>query len=213
MKGLIIALILLVVLSLILGAQSRKIRIERFRPIPVVPPKIEPPFFGASIYEACQQTPEKMRAFLQRLKDAGGNATEIFLVHSHDGNTLQPYLWNGEKFDLDTWREIFWTRFHHFLAQCKLLGIVPFIRIHDQCSVKNPEWSKFYCFLQNKQGFKTIFDKGLYLYYSRLNQRILEELNIASIETFFIIPMNETDGSSKEVYDFHEWYVKDLTGK
>jgi len=97
MKGLIIALILLVVLSLILGAQSRKIRIERFRPIPVVPPKIEPPFFGASIYEACQQTPEKMRAFLQRLKDAGGNATEIFLVHSHDGNTLQPYLWNGDK--------------------------------------------------------------------------------------------------------------------
>jgi len=195
--------------------------ISPYKPEPQPEPIIEepkPPWFGCSIYELIQMEIELIKAFLKQLKKAGGNATEIFLVHSHDGNMFQPYsfdMWemNTPVFNLDVWNETFWDNFRYFLTACKDLGIVPFIRIHDQCSVKNPERAKFYCFLQNKQGFKTIFDKGLYLYYSRLNQRILEELNIASIETFFIIPMNETDGSSKEVYDFHEWYVKDLTGK
>ena len=185
---------------------------------PVVPEPIieepKPPWFGCSIYEACQQTPEKIRTFLQKLKDAGGNATEIFLIHSHDDNTYQPYPFNfhSGKFDLDEWNGAFWGKFQYFLASCKELGIVPFIRIHDFCSIKRKEISKFYCFMNNVQEFTSVYDKGLCPYYSKLNKRIIEELMAMGVKKFFFIPMSECDGSVKEVYDFNAWYVNNLFG-
>jgi len=63
------------------------------------------------------------------------------------------------------------------------------------------------------QGFTSVYDAGLYPYYSILNARILKELKDAGIEKFFIIPMSEANGSSKEVYNFNNWYIKDLAGE
>jgi len=182
-------------------------------PPELLPKPILPPYFGASVYELVQQTPEKMRAFLQKLKKAGGNATEIFLVHSHNCNTLQPYLCDDgiERFDLSRWNETFWSQFHHFLVQCKLLGIVPFIRIHDFCSIKRPEISKYYCFLNNRQGFTNVYnDSRIYQYYFKLNNKIIKELRIAGIEKYYIIPMSEADGSDSNMDVFHGRYVVNL---
>jgi len=181
-------------------------------PEPIIE-KPKPPWLGCSIYELVQRYKGEMIDFLRKLKKAGGNATEIFLIHSHNHNWFQPYQWDGVKFDLERWNEAFWNNFRYFIISCKDLGIVPFIRIHDQCSVKNPERAKFYCYLNNIQGFTNIYDEGLRPYYSKLNGRLIQELNIAGIETFFIVPMNEIDGSPQDVYDFHKWYVKDLAGK
>jgi len=179
---------------------------------PVVPelaPEPKPPYFGCSIYELAQQDTGEMIYFLQKLKEAGGNATEIFLIHSHDGNMLQPYYYNGDRtgFNLNDWNETFWNQLHHFLTACKDLGIVPFIRIHDWCSIKNSELAKFYCYLNNVQGFTSVYDAGLYPYYSRLNARILKELKDTGIEKFFIIPMSECDGSKDDVDFFTVWYI------
>ena len=180
---------------------------------PVVPelaPEPKPPYFGCSIYELVQQDTGEMIYFLQKLKEAGGNATEIFLFHSHDGNMLQPYYYNGDRtgFNLNDWNETFWNQLHHFLTACKDLGIVPFIRIHDWCSIKNSELAKFYCYLNNVQGFTSVYDAGLYPYYSRLNARILKELKDTGIEKFFIIPMSECDGERNNVEWFNIWYAE-----
>jgi len=183
---------------------------------PVVPEPIieepKPPWFGASVYELIQQYTGAMVDFLRKLKEAGGNSTEIFLVHSHNINTSQPYLFDfyTGKFNLDEWNVNFWDEFQNFLTACKDFGIVPFIRIHDWCSIKNSELAKYYCFLNNVQGFTSVYDAGLYPYYSILNARILKELKDAGVEQFFIIPMSECDGGRYDVEWFNEWYVYDL---
>jgi len=210
MRDIIIVIIVLMVLGLILNAQSKKINPDRFQSIPVVPPEPKPPWFGASVGELIQQSSREIHNFLFDLKRAGGNATEIFLVHSHDGNTFQPYAWDGESFYLNVWNEAFWNKFRFFLKTCKELGGAVFIKIHDRCSTKNPELAKYYCFLNNAEGFTDVYDAGLHQYYSKLNKRILKELEDVGIEKFFIIPMNETDGESDEVYYFNQWYVFDL---
>ena len=179
-------------------------------PDPPTVPEPKPPWFGASVYELIQMEVELIKAFLKQLKKAGGNATEIFLIHSHDGNTFQPYAWDGKSFWLDVWNEAFWDKFRYFLRSCKELGIAVFIRMGDWCSVKNPELAKFYCFLNNVQGFTSVYDAGLYPYYSILNARILKELKDAGVEQFFIIPMSECDGGRYDVEWFNEWYVYDL---
>ena len=183
---------------------------------PVVPEPIiekpKPPWFGASVYELIQMEIELIKAFLKQLKKAGGNATEIFLVHSHNNNTFQPYKYDRQKkqFDLEVWNPMYWVSFKCFLTTCKIFGIVPFIRIHDWCSIKNPELAKYYCFLNNVQGFTSVYDEGLYPYYSILNARIPKELKDAGVEQFFIIPMSECDGGRYDVEWFNEWYVYDL---
>jgi len=182
-------------------------------PDPPTVPEPKPPWFGASVYELIQQMDQHYTSFLYKLSEAGGNATEIFLIHSHDGNIFQPYsfdVWkiNTPTFNLDVWNENFWNTFKMFLLQCKDLGIVPFIRIHDFCSIKRPEIAKFYCYLNNMQGFKSVYDAGLYPYYSRLNARILKELKDTGIEKFFIIPMSECDGERNNVEWFNIWYAE-----
>ena len=193
-------------------------RPEPIADIPEPPPELILPepepfcFFGCSVYELIQQNVKGVEDFLGDLRLAGGNATEIFLVHSLNGNIFQPYVFDSyvNKYDLTAWNTFFWVDFKYFLRKCKELGIVPFIRIHDQCSVKNPEWNKFYCFMNNVQGFTDVYDDRLYPFYSRLNKRILKELRDVGIKKYFIIPMNECDGKNTEVYRFNIWYVNDL---
>jgi len=183
---------------------------------PVVPEPIiekpKPPWFGASVYELIQMEIELIKAFLKQLKKAGGNATEIFLVHSHNNNTFQPYKYDRQKkqFDLEVWNPMYWVSFKCFLTTCKIFGIVPFIRIHDWCSIKNSELAKYYCFLNNVQGFTSVYDEGLYPYYSILNARIPKELKDAGVEQFFIIPMSECDGMSDQVWNFNHRYLLDM---
>lgn len=188
----------------------------KFNPIPVnqnqkeIIKEPDPPYFGASVYELIQQPLGEVYEFLQGIRQAEGNATEIFLVHSLFGNTFQPYHYNGSKFDLDRWNEEYWTYLRYFLYECRALGIAPFIRIHDYCSIKRPECNKYYAFMNNIQGFTNIYDKGLYGHYLKLNRRLRQELDEAKIKKFFLIPMNECNGDSDEVYDFNSWYAADL---
>lgn len=204
--------IVLIALGFLLGGQQLKRII--FKPIPIFPKETvkepELPYFGASVYELIQQSLGEIHDFLHGLKQAGGNATEIFLVHSLNKNTFQPYIYNGDEFDLARWNEEYWKYFAYFLDECKTLGIAPFIRIHDYCSIKRSELSKYYAFMNNKQGFTDVYNKGLYGHYLKLNMRLLKELEDAEIRKFFLIPMSECDGSSGEVYDFNSWYVADL---
>ncbi len=171
-------------------------------------PKSKPLYFGASIYELIQQQRDEVYDFLHELKRAGGNATEIFLVHSLAGNTFQPYWYDGNKFDLDAWNGEYWACLNFFFYECQKLGIVPFIRIQDYCSIKRSECNKYYAFMNNKQGFTNVYDRGLYKHYSKLNKRLLKELEDAGIKKYFIVPINECDGSSNEVRIFNTEYLR-----
>jgi len=179
-------------------------------PLPPIPEEPEPPYFGASVYELIQQNVKDIENFLGDLRLAGGNATEIFFIHSLNQNVFQPYIWDGKGFYLDSWNELFWDNFRRFLRTCKEFGIAVFIRILDRVSIKRAECNKFYCFMNNVQGFTDVYNERLYSFYSRLNKRILKELENVGIKKFFIIPMNECDGDIKDVVDFHIAYITDL---
>jgi hypothetical protein len=210
---------------------------------PPPPPPVEPdpqaPFIGTSFYQLMTAPLEDIKWFIDGVKEAGGNATELFLNFTWaDGWRVQPFKivkwdWHDDAFpgvdfplfDLDQQDPVIWAKLRAIFDYCHEKRIAIFIRIQDFCSLKDPLEKRYYVFRSNKQRLLDgTFTGGIWgepgkKWYSIQNARLLEELKASGV-VYFLQPMNEADyladpGDSEElknqkVIDFHKFYRDDL---
>jgi hypothetical protein len=184
------------------------------------------------------QPEAKIRTFLERLKAGGGNATEFFVNYSwYKGYKFSPFLFdhldnsdptlpNLWVFDVSKKNKPIMDKWDRILSWCGELAIIPFLRVHDFCSMKTRDQLRRYPYMTTIQHGTGQITGGLWgtkirKYYARLNDWLIEILERRITKTRkYIIPMNEADvvrdswsedDANKLAVDFALWYQDDLT--
>lgn len=191
-------------------------------PDPMLTPVPEKPFVGGSYYQMQIETPENIREFVQKLKEHGGNATEIFLNFSWPLSKSEPWrsyttsgwqfspvkivdYWSESKFgdyrfpmfDLEQWNEVTWGKLSVLFEACREHGIVLFIRIHDYCSIKRSFYKRHYPYnngsnIQNYTG--GFYGEGIRDWFMLLNGKLMDTIHKAEVKHLVrFIPMSEAD--------------------
>ena len=218
-------------------------------PPPPPPPEPSPPWIGTSCYQAIIFPLEDVEWYIKNVAESGGNATEFFLTfvwpmnrethqsYPHSGWKFTPYKivkyetepkygdYQFPVFDIskDGFREEIWAKWKRIFEICRENGVVPFIRIQDYVSVKHPFYKRHYPFQRNIQkGVEYtggMWGEKIRKFYAYLNQKLIQTLNEAECQKYFIIPMNEAnvldsgwsdEEKDKRCIDFHKWYIQDL---
>jgi len=210
-------------------------------------PKPGPPWIGTSFYQAISSPIEDVFWFIDQVATAGGNCTEFFLVFNWAGPEWQPYAlvdWHFKDgdydipiWDLGRWNMPVWEKWEKIFGHCRMMGVVPFIRILDFCSIKGRiklvdgremEAKRVFCFRSNVQ--RLVQDKlpgGLWgepirAHYGALNEKLLDTLQAAGCETYFVAPSNEADvildtwteeQGNQVLVDQFGWFIQDLTSR
>ena len=211
---------------------------------PPPPPPVEPdpqsPFIGTSFYQMMTADLADIKWFIDGVRAAGGNATEIFLNFTWAGGwRVQPFKiikwdWQDDAypgvnfplFDLAQHDDPAWTKLRAVFDYCQEKRIAVFIRIQDFVSLKDPLQKRYYDFRSNKQRLLDgSFTGGIWgepakTWYSFQNKCLAQEL-AASHVIFYLQPMNEADYladpgdtealKNQKVIDFHKFYKEDLT--
>jgi len=167
--------------------------------------------------------------------------TEVFLNFTwQDGWKWQPFKlvdyrkdegsgfgdYNFPVFDLDTWEELVWGKWAQIFSWAKEIGICLFVRIMDQCSLKDRFERRHNAFRSNIQRFDLgtltggLYDRVIEKWYHKLNERVVRELDKAGCE-YVIVPWNEFDviknGWTDQEAEQHgletmRWFVSNLVG-
>ena len=192
---------------------------------------------GTSFYQAFDSPIREVRKFIRKIAKNGGNATEFFILRTWQRKYIgvnMPYKqrgyftddkFPGEEFpmwDLDQFDEKKWDRWRKIFAYCKKKGVIPFVRIEDYCSFKDPHSKRFYFqfasyqrkVLREKYGSKW-FVNETWKQRSRLQRKVVDTLLLAGCKEYYIVPMNEANmlgniDHDKWCYDYHKWAVDDL---
>jgi len=195
---------------------------------------------GTSIYELVKYPIEDSLWFLDQASAKGANAFELFLIWSWWlGYAWEPYLihhWKDEDgihspvFDLSKWNGPMWGKLNALLTRGRENKMIPIIRIHDFCSLKNRIDKRAYCFINNiqREGPPVwtgpqlsggIWEVPVRAYYHKLHVKLLDTLHASGINRFYLVPMNEADvirnswteaEARERQIDFHKWYIQDL---
>ena len=130
------------------------------KPIPL-PDQPKDCLLGTSFYQMLESSQDGIIFFLDGVRQAGGNCTEIFASYTWSkGKDWQPFLFTwtvddkGQKYrlyDLTKWNEDYWLKLEFIMKECKKRNLTLIVRMLDYCSVKNEDYYKQYCWHTNKQ--------------------------------------------------------------
>lgn len=192
---------------------------------------------GASCYDLIAQPEAKIKEFLDRLKAAGGSATEFFVVYSwYKGYKFSPFLFdhidnqdptlpNLWVFNVAKKNPEIMDKWDRILSWCGERLIVPFLRLGDFCSMKTRDQLRRYPYMTTIQHGTGQITGGLWgtkirKYYAKLNDWMTTILKKRITKTrYYIIPMNEADvvkdswdeeAANRLALDYALWYKRDL---
>ena len=204
-------------------------------PIPPIPDP-SPPYIGGSYYQLLTESIPNIKAYIKKLHEHGGNATEIFLnftwsngwkhsLYKQVGTWSEPDRYGDYKFpmfDLDKWNIDTWAKLKVIMEECEANGIALFMRIQDYCSMKDPFEKRHYPYNKgsNIQEYTGgTWGKPIQKYYKEFNRKLIQTISESGLNHYFIVPMNEADvlGEDSDEWkdracqDFHAWYVDNLS--